>query len=195
VNIQKEIENSKEIIHYKKALNYDMDWNEYINILNEKFNSEPNSNMPSDRVNDPRYVRKYNVGQLEIVMYNKLDPLIQNLKTETQSGSIQKIKEFLTENNINKYALKCVANLVGKENDYYIHYDNNDVLSFHLLGKAEYRIYKNIPESEMHKTESSSPFDSYFLEPGDVFFIPKQVCHQVVVSEPRVTILADYFND
>lgn len=197
--IEKEINESKDIIHYKNILKFDMNWDEYIKILNEKFNSKKESNQKfsadSERLNDSRYVRKYKSEPIEIIVYNKLDPLIQNLKTETDIDSIKIIKSFLKDNNIKNYALKCIANFVGKENDYYVHYDNNDVLSFHLMGTAEYRIYKNVPENDLHKAELPYEFDSYLLEPGDVFFIPKKVCHQVVVSEPRITIIADYFQE
>lgn len=192
MDIRKDIKGATDIIHYKNILKFDMSWDEYIKILNEKFNLETDKIVSQENLNDSRYVRKYKNNFIEIIVYNKLDPLIQNLKLETNINSVKIINTFLNNNNITKYGLKCVSNLVGKENDYYIHYDNNDVLSFHLIGTAEYRIYKNVLESDLHKTELPYEFDSYILEPGDVFFIPKGTCHQVVVSEPRVTIIADY---
>jgi quercetin dioxygenase-like cupin family protein len=38
-------------------------------------------------------------------------------------------------------------------------------------------------------TESAEPYESYILNPGDILFVPSGIVHQVVITEPRASIL------
>lgn len=184
-----------EIFHFKNLLDLNLNWDEYIRILNNRFNSSEKDGFVQVQRSDDRIVKNLNGNFTGIVVYNKMDPMISRA-TENVSDirSVQNIEKFLKDLSIPDYITKCLSNLVGPENNYYIHKDDNDVFSFQALGKVEYRIYgTKFPLTEIPVNVTDLPYDSYILEPGDVVFIPKGVFHQVVVLEPRVTFISDFF--
>ncbi len=195
----------KELVHFKKLLDLNLTWEQYITILNIKFNfhNEVNPTHPVFSNNSEYHnitVKSLNdkkdKGFVGIFIYNKLDPMLVELKENYEIESIAKIKDFLKNVEVDDYVLKVLSNLVGPESNYYIHKDGNDVFSFQVLGKVEYRIYgTDFPQTETPSYATDLPYDSYILEPGDVVFIPKGVFHQVVVLEPRVTLISDFFTN
>jgi len=196
----------KDLVHFKKLLDLGLTWEQYITILNIKFNFHNEFNPPhpvfsngNERYHDITVKSlndKKDKSFVGIFVYNKLDPMLIELKENYEVESIAKVKDFLKDVGAHNHVLKILSNLVGPENHYYIHKDDNDVFSFQVLGKVEYRIYgTDFPLTEAPSYATDLPYDSYILEPGDVVFIPKGVFHQVVVLEPRITLISDFFID
>lgn len=131
-----------------------------------------------------------------MMTYNRLDPFIAGALDFPDTGIYNKFLQ--NEDRLKElfgYSLltcspKVIANLIGNEsNGYYIHSDNHDVLLWHCEGQVEWRIYKDIPDSDLHTTSSNAEYESVVINPGDVIFCPSGVVHQVVVSEPRASFV------
>jgi uncharacterized RmlC-like cupin family protein len=149
-------------------------WQDFINNLNNKAHSEQLMN----------YSHGKNLN--DVAIYNYLDPFVAFAATqENENGLIglKTVSDFLIKNlKINFFNIKSIINFAGYEADYYKHEDPNDVISWHCIGTVEWRIY------------GKDDYKSYILEPGDIFYCPKGTVHQIVVSEPRASIVMDYFN-
>ena len=55
----------------------------------------------------------------------------------------------------------------------------------------EWRVYPDL-ELDLNQpppTKVNSDYVSYFLNPGDLLFSPKGIIHQVVIPEPRASII------
>ena len=48
---------------------------------------------------------------------------------------------------------------------------------------------KTLKQENPPPTDSDQPYESYILNPGDILFVPGGIVHQVVVTEPRASIL------
>jgi len=188
-----------DLAHFKNVLGSQMSWDEYIKMLNNKFNSTKQYHYARLEKTDPRWVENINGDRLDIIVYNKLDPMISAVYQKDENlniNSISSIENFLSELSIKDYTMKCLSNFVGPEAGYYIHKDDNDVFSFQVNGKVEYRIYgKDFPEYLTPQNKTDIPYKSYILEEGDIVFLPKGVYHQVVVLEPRITLISDFFDN
>jgi len=188
-----------DVAHFKNVLGSQMSWDEYIKMLNNKFNSTKQYHYARLEETDSRWVENINGDRLDIIVYNKLDPMISAVYQKDENlniNSILSIENFLYELSIKDYTMKCLSNFVGAEANYYIHKDDNDVFSFQVNGKVEYRIYgKDFPEFLIPQNKTDLPYKSYILEEGDVVFLPKGVYHQVVILEPRVTLISDFFDN
>jgi ribosomal protein L16 Arg81 hydroxylase len=54
----------------------------------------------------------------------------------------------------------------------------------------EWRIYPNLKDENIDQIKvKDEPYESYILEPGDVIYVPTGMGHQVVVSEPRASLI------
>jgi len=166
-------ENKKPLL-LKKVLPNVPGWEDFIKNLYNKANSEQ--------------LMKYGHGRnlKDIAVYNYLDPFVAfAANTEDENGLkvFKNVTDFL---NIylgaEFFNIKSIINFAGYEADYFKHEDPNDVISWHCIGTVEWRIY------------NGDEYESYHLNPGDIFYCPKGTVHQIVVSEPRASIVLDYFN-
>jgi uncharacterized RmlC-like cupin family protein len=149
-------------------------WENFIKNLHNKANSEQ--------------LMKYGHGRhlKDIAVYNYLDPFVAFAASMNDENglkgldsTIKLLSNFLGAEFFN---VKSIINFAGHEADYYKHEDPNDVISWHCIGTVEWRIY------------NGDEYESYHLNPGDIFYCPKGTVHQIVVSEPRASIVLDYFN-
>lgn len=101
------------------------------------------------------------------------------------------ICKFINDNmNLGVGGEKSIINFVGNPQEFSIHKDHNDVFSLHSVGKMYYRIYEGLTEEEEHQTSlPNREYTEYLFEPGDAMYIPEGVFHQVVVTEPRATLI------
>lgn len=196
--IKKAIE-EKTAYYYKDAHNFNLEWSEYISVLykahkNIKENKHCNCDDFSQQHKDQRF-QGHN-GAIAMLLYNKFDPVIFNVCKYFKCGD--NIEKFVLENtNTQSISIKLIANIAGAEDgDGYIHKDQTDVMSFQLTGICQYRIFKNIPQDYENfnpiKDPSRFEYVTYDLKPGTLIFVPKGVYHQVLISEPRITAVADF---
>lgn len=189
---KKIIEDAKKnnkVLFFDKAITNVPNWNSFIDNLNYKFNSEKKYSL----IEDKRMVN-------DVLIYNKMDPCVFNILTDnTESKTIIEAENVL--NIFNKImgfksgCVKSLINFVGNEAKYYIHADEHDVLSWHCIGQVEWRIYPNIilDKNIDPPTDVDEPYESYILNPGDVLYVPGGVVHQVVVDQPRASIVYNYY--
>jgi hypothetical protein len=89
-----------------------------------------------------------------------------------------------------RFEIKAILNLVGGESEYWAHVDDHEVVSWHCQGTMEWRIYPNLKDENIDQIKvKDEPYESYILEPGDVIYVPTGMGHQVVVSEPRASLI------
>lgn len=149
-------------------------WDDFIKNIYSKSNSP--------QIMEYKHGRHLN----DIAVYNCLDlfiPFAATSDDENGLAGLHKVMNMLSDFlGIQFFNVKSIINFAGHEADYYKHEDPNDVVSWHCIGTVEWRIY------------SGDDYKSYILEPGDIFYCPKGTVHQIVVSEPRASIVMDYFN-
>jgi hypothetical protein len=179
---------SNKVVLFKNLFPIVPQWSEFISNLNYKFNNEKTIN-----INDKRFIG-------DVIIYNKLDPISftpTNKKNSYLLNIIQKsfnvYNLFDNISNSNVSCVKSIINFVGNEAKYYIHSDNHDVISWHCIGQVEWRIYKSLKEEFPPPLETKEPYESYILNPGDILFVPAGIVHQVVVTEPRASILFNIY--
>lgn len=158
------------VVQVKNFLNTLPDWQSVINVLDCKFNDQSTNR--------------------DIHMMHRFGMHLWN--TINKSRDIFLIKEALPifnslneDDSVAKTSLtaKISLNFVGNESIYGIHSDIQHVISWQCIGSIEYRIYEK---------KESLEYDSYFMNPGDIIYMPPGTIHQVVVTEPRATILFDF---
>ena len=140
---------------------------------------------------DPR------MASSNILIFNKLDPVVFNWLefkdanlVSTAENTITAIRDIMGRD----FSFsKIVMNFLGKEQDYYIHKDDHDVISWHCIGNVEWRFYKNIDDSYLEKTHADLvEYESVILMPGDVIFVPAGLVHQVIIEKPRASLIFGY---
>jgi hypothetical protein len=141
---------------------------------------------------DPRMISS------NILIFNKLDPVVFNWPdfkdanlVSAAENTITAIKDIMGQD----FSFsKIIMNFVGKEQDYYIHKDDHDVISWHCIGNVEWRFYRNIDDSYLEKTHADSvEYESVILNPGDIMFVPAGLVHQVIIEKPRASLVFGYF--
>ena len=180
----KEAKQNKQILHIPNMFSIVPTWNQFINNLNYKFNIKKTTSLEDFRLHN------------DVLIYNKLDPVVFNLIHEDINAF--DIPQVLLNLNILKNifqqktsSAKALLNFVGNESLYYIHADDHDVVSWHCIGQMEWRVYPDL-ELDLNQpppTKVNSDYVSYFLNPGDLLFSPKGIIHQVVIPEPRASII------
>lgn len=179
---------SNDIVLFKNLFTDTPGWDEFILDLNYKFNSQKTIDIVDQRFHN------------NVLFYNKLDPISFTKIKSSDSYSSNIIKKSLNIYNIfteisnnNISYVKSIINFVGNESKYYIHADHHDVISWHCIGQVEWRIYKGLEQQNPPPSETNEPYESYILNPGDVLFVPGGIVHQVVVTEPRASILFNIY--
>lgn len=164
-------------------------WSDFI----ENFDYNYNRDKDKDKNNpDHRYITD------NILVYNKFDPIVFAAIEGKDSPMFDKSLEasVAIEALIKKKAseIKSIMNFLGNEQEYWIHSDNHDVISWHCVGTIEWRFYKNLKEEDMEKISiEGAEYDSVVLEPGDVVYVPAGVVHQVINNKPRASLIFQYF--
>jgi len=188
---------NKEIYLFENFFLDTPSWKDFIFNLNHKFNYENYDN--SHEWNNVKNLEK-NRMKNDILFYNKLDPVVfypLQKNNDLDSIFIPQISEVLkilfSFTNKEPNSIRIIFNFVGNESKYYIHSDNHDTISWHCIGKMEWRIFKSlILSTNEPKTDVDEKFESIILSPGDLLYIPKGTIHQVHVFEPRVSVIFTY---
>mgnify|MGYP003342863089 CR=1 FL=1 len=188
-NLISDARKNKDVIHLKNVFIPCFDWNDAIYFISNYFNSDYSGN----KQHSDRFLNRYDGKKTNVFVWNNLDLCLYNFNDEK---IFKDIYNFTNNINILKETIfsRALINLAGHEQKYYIHKDLKDNISFQQLGKMEWRIYGNVEGADeqplnLNNDLSHLPYKSYILEPGDVLFIPKGVAHEVVVNEPRFSIL------
>ncbi len=162
------------------------EWQDFIECMNISYQY-----YKDGLKDDPR------MASSNILIFNKLDPVVFNclLFKDTKlfssaENTITAIKNIMGRD----FSFsKSVINFLGNEQDYYIHKDDHDVISWHCIGTVEWRFYKNIDNSYLEKTHVDSvDYESVILNPGDVIFVPAGLAHQVIIKNPRASLVLGY---
>lgn len=163
-------------------------WSDFIENFDYNYNKD--KNKPKNTT-DPKHLTD------NILAYNKFDPIVFGAIEGKASPMFDKSLEasVAIEALIKKKAsgVKSIMNFLGNEQEYWIHSDNHDVVSWHCVGTIEWRFYKNVKEEDMEKISiEGAEYDSVVLEPGDVVYVPAGVVHQVINNKPRASLIFQY---
>lgn len=166
-------------------------WSDFIENFDYNYNRD--KDKPKNTT-DPRHLTD------KIIVYNKFDPIVYACIEGKDYPLFDKSLEasIAIEGLIKKKAsaIKSIMNFLGNEQEYWIHSDNHDVISWHCVGTIEWRFYKNLKEEDMEKISiEGAEYDSVVLEPGDVVYVPAGVVHQVINNKPRASLIFQYFKD
>lgn len=177
-----EARSKNQLLHVKNVFKSLPSWQDFINNLNYKYNS----NKESDYY-DKRFLKKDN-KETDVLIYNSLDIQVMHaVSKDYQTNFLFQNKDIIKElENISGFSfgnIKTLINFIKDESEYFVHSDNHDVMLIQCQGNIEWRIYNSL---------DSKNYDSYIIEPGDLVFAPSGVFHQVVISEPRATIILDH---
>ena len=179
------------IIHQKNFLKKTPNWQSFLDNLNFHYNNPLNL-----RPDDGAVVLNKN-KTTNIYMLQKLG--LHCWHVRTQDGiNLEELKEIynsvLLNNRVAKQSVsaKMVLNFVGNEESYNIHKDPQHVISMQCIGNIEYRIYEDF-DLDSKYNESDLKYESYHISAGDIFYMSPGTIHQVVVTEPRATVLIDFF--
>jgi len=165
-------------------------WEKIILSLNHAYH-----NSESSLGEESRVVTRKDGVKTAIIVFNKFDIVSFHAITKKEDGyhhgglipeSDLVIKELNKVFQSETPGGKCIINLVGNESEYWVHSDDHDVISWNVLGRVEYKFFKD---------KDSKEFKSIVLEPGDLVYIPEGVFHEVNVFEPRATFIFQYFKD
>jgi hypothetical protein len=180
-----EAKRSEQVLFFKNIMPATPSWGDFIQDLNINYNNNVIFDSSDKRFNN------------SVLIYNKLDPIsfINTFLIKINSiNLINKLDGICNlANSIDVGYIKSIINFVGNESKYYIHADSHDVISWHCIGSVEWRIYKTLKQENPPPIESSEPYESYILNPGDILFVPSGIVHQVVVTEPRASILLNCY--
>jgi hypothetical protein len=174
---------NKEAYVIRGLFNHTPSWDPFIEALNYNY-----SNVKDEFIWNDKLIKKDGYST-NILIYNELDPVVFNVPPKI-FPEIYKMFMMFSEVLGEELSVKAIMNFVGSESSYWIHKDNHHVISWNCIGKIEWRIYKDLEDSELNSLElPNRHYESYVLNPGDVLFCPKGVAHQVVSSEPRASLI------
>ena len=166
---------NNDIVLFKNQLPNVLKWENFIDILNYKYNSLSQQHSKQEPSN--RLMEKNN-KVTDILIYNKLDMHVFDIlgyKIELYDQFLKMLKDCF---NVDLPGSKALINFVGNEAEYGIHSDDHDVLLWNCVGSVSWNIYS-----------SASEYKTYKIDAGDVLFAPKGIIHQAVVTEPRASIV------
>jgi cupin superfamily acireductone dioxygenase involved in methionine salvage len=175
------VENKKYIL-FKSILTDVPKWEDFIENLDYNYSKTKNKEI---KINDSRFITS------NIQIYNKLDPIIFhcfNYKTKNLFLKYFKIKDTIKNILGNEpTAIKSIINFVGGEQNYWIHSDDHDVVSWHCIGNIKWEFFNS--ESDVE------PYSTVILEPGDILYVPKGIYHRVTADGPRASLLFAYHDN
>jgi hypothetical protein len=165
-------------------------WEDFLDNMNESFLTIKHKEKPVD----------HRLISQDILVYNNLDPVVFNSLALKDTALYSKAEPVFSiiQDLTGRYhsSSKSIINFVGQEIDYWVHIDDNDVISWHCIGTVEWRFYKNIDGLELDRSNKenmeNAEYESVVLEPGDLLFVPKGLAHQVVIKEPRASLIFMY---
>lgn len=159
-------------------------WSNFINNMNYKFYNNNDVTL----VNAMKKSVLNHGKPTDILVFEKLDFLV--LQAIKYNNNEKKLNELFYDDSILKTLseifsyefknIKTLINFVGNETKYEPHYDEHDVLLLHCEGNVIWKIYNDMKDSNP---------TTYLLEPGDILFAPRGTIHQVVVTEPRASVI------
>lgn len=173
---------NRHVVYFGKGvLSNTPDWSAFIRLMDKKFNN------PAGFDWDEKLVKNKTVAT-DIMIYNKLDPVIfkavECVDGQIVDHQIPEAQPFIDilSSTFKNFHLKAIINFVGNESNYWVHKDDHYVLSWGCIGKTEWRIYSD-----------SNTYETYILEPGDIIFCPRDILHEVVITEPRASLIFQGF--
>jgi hypothetical protein len=177
-------------------------------LMKSKYTAVPNWQDFLDNINTSFSEIKHKQEELDlrlispnILVYNKLDPVVFNsldLAHTTLYSKAEPVLSMVQEMmGKNHSGTKSIINFVGEEIDYWVHTDDHDVISWHCIGTVEWRFYKDTEGLELNRANKglaeNKEYTSVVLEPGDMLFVPKGLTHQVIIKEPRASLLFAFY--
>lgn len=186
--VKSDIDKSRQLntlLHIKNFYTNTPKWQNIINNINYKHNSQKESEN-----DDSRFLKNKSV-LTDIFAYSSLDlQVCHSVSYKNQEYSLNLLFDNYDIINELSYAsgyyfsnIKTIATFAVGENEYYIHKDDHDVILLQCEGTVEWRIYDSFDSTE---------YLSYIIEPGDLVFAPKGIIHKAVVTGPRATIIMDH---
>jgi hypothetical protein len=167
-------------------------WDNFISNLNYKYNNNYENKENQDR----RFFRNNDVKTEIFSQYDKLDAFAhysyvfkdnKSFFSENFLPGVEKIAEDLYESleDDKKFIhATAITNFIKHDKEYEIHFDGTDVINWHCIGKIDWRVYDEKDNCSVLQ-----------IDPGDLVFIPKGMKHQVIIYEPRASIIFDFFLD
>jgi mannose-6-phosphate isomerase-like protein (cupin superfamily) len=187
-DLKNQIDNARDnnsVLHIKNIFSNNLPtWSNFIKNMNYKFvnnhdvsliNAIKTSALNHGKPTDILVFLKLDYLVLQAIKYNKDQKLLNFLFKNEEI--LQTLSEACTYEFKN---IKTLINLVGNESKYEPHYDEHDVLLLQCEGNVIWKIYSNMQDTNPKQ---------YILEPGDIIFAPRGTIHQVVVTEPRASVI------
>ena len=158
-------------------------WKDGILNINWAFNNSSIDDLPSKISifkNDGSTAAVVNNGKLDIFSFNSIQ--YKSRFRYRHGNTLPKAEQIINDinncfDNYKVYNTKVHLNIVSEGENYNIHEDDHDVLSWQCEGSVIYKIYENNSCTEI------------VLNPGDIFYMPSGIKHSVFTYKPRMTII------
>lgn len=200
--IKESIELNKPIF-IKSYLDYDLTWEDVINIIDISYNTKipypPIDELDSNLENILNLMNtrpnKLQVYPNKPVTFHALDILSPNNKLNSKGyDEIKELKEIIQKTNIAPYIYaKFVINMAKNGVSVPPHRDSHHVMITQVIGRSKYIIHESLdsdPYSELIDV-SKRKFAEYDMEKNDILFMPSGTIHSIENSSPRVNCIFD----
>lgn len=188
LNLIEEAKSNRDVVFIQNYFEPFLKWEDVIAYINLEYNSDDINN-----IQDSRMLKRIDGHETKILAYRHLNLALFDTLNKMPDLHL-KIKDFAEEAGFDNVSSRMLVDIVGNESKYNIHKDKVNIISWHHLGQIEWRIYKDvegdfgIPLDEFQDL-SSHEYKSYIVNPGDILIVPRGTVHQIIVKEPRASII------
>jgi hypothetical protein len=167
-------------------------WDNFINNLNYKYNN----NYDNKEKKSSQFLINENVKTEILSQHNLMDTfshysyVFKDGKNIFKSGYFdgcndvaEILNNSLMEGNSSIH-VTAITNFIKHDKKYEIHSDQTEVINWHCIGKIDWNVY-----------DKDSKCSTLSIEPGDLVFIPAGMKHEVIVYEPRASLIFDFILD
>lgn len=193
VTVLEQIKSAKKnntFLHIKNFNSNVPTWANFINNLNYKYNN----NYENKETQDKRFFTNNDVKTEIVSQYDKLDAFAhysyvfkndESFFKESHLSGCEDIARMLYESleEDKKFIhATAITNFIKHDKEYEIHFDGTEVINWHCIGKIDWNVY-----------DENNNCSVLQIDPGDLVFIPAKMKHQVIIHEPRASIIFDFF--
>lgn len=167
-------------------------WDNFINNLNYKYNN----NYDNKEKKSTQFLMNENTKTEILSQHNLMDTfshysyVFKDGENIFKSGYLDGcnhvakiLKNSLIEGNSSIH-VTAITNFIKHDKKYEIHSDQTEVINWHCIGKIDWNVY-----------DKDDRCSTLSIEPGDLVFIPAGIKHEVIVYEPRASLIFDFILD
>lgn len=195
VSVLEQIKSAKKNNTFLHIKNFNKDvpsWDDFINNINYKYSN----NYDFKEKQHTRFLMNENTQTEILCQHNQLDAfshysyVFKDGKNIFSSGHLDGcnhvaniLKNSLVKGNSSIH-VTAITNFIKHDKKYEIHSDKTEVINWHCIGKIDWKVYD--------EQDNCSILN---IDPGDLVFIPAGMKHEVIIYEPRASIIFDFFLD